>query len=62
LIDPRPLPPREPSFLARGTSSSNPASSSGESCELSTPPRRAVGSNVQSARSRGYQTGSTGPP
>jgi hypothetical protein len=31
LIDLRPLPPREPSFLARGTSSSNPASSAGES-------------------------------
>ena len=29
---------------------------------FSTPPRRAVGSNAQSARSRGYQTGSTGPP
>src|SRR6516162_10908837 len=37
-----------PAWCSR-TGSSNPSPSSGESFELSTPPRRAVGSNVQSA-------------
>src|SRR6516162_2560171 len=52
----------KPLPVSCGTESSNPFPASGESCELSTPPRRAVGSNVQSVRSRGYQTGSTDPP